>query len=130
LLCLLFFTSSVHSQTTLACQFSGSSGYTYEGGSWKRSGFILEKPFFIKINSNGIIDESSLKGVDMDYMAQCKRVFSSTRPELVICHAISNSLILNTKTFEGAISTLFGAVSSNNNNRDDLSIKLFNCQSM
>ena len=130
LLCLLFFASSVHAQTTLACQFTNSNGYSYEGGKWKRSGFLVDKPFFIKIKPNGIIDESSLKGVEMDYMPQCKRVFSNIRPELVSCHDATDSLVLNTKTLEGAISTLGGAGSASNNKRDDVGVKLFNCQSM
>jgi hypothetical protein len=130
LLCLLLFTSSVRSQTTIACQFTNSNGYTYEGGRWKRSGFIVDKPFFIKIKPDGIIDESSLKGVDMYFEIKCKRPFGNVRQELVICHETTDSLVLNTKTLEGAISSLAGAGSSSNNKRDDVVIKLFNCQPM
>jgi hypothetical protein len=129
LLCLLFFASSIHAQTTLACQFTNNNGFTYEEGKWKRSGFITEKPFFIKIKPNGIIDESSLKGVDMNFEPQCKRVYSYVAPELLICYSTLRSLLLNTKTLEGAISFL-GGVALPNPTRDDMSISLFNCQSM
>lgn len=129
LLCLSFFISSAHSQTTLACQFTGSSGHTYEGGKWKPQRFILEKPFFIKINPDGIIDSSSLRGIGMVYMPQCKRVFSNIDPELIICHETLRSLVLNTKTLEGASSFLGGVISSGNT-RDDMMLSLFNCQSM
>ena len=129
LLFLLFFASSVNAQTTLACQFTNSNGFTYEGGKWKRSGFLAEKPFFIKIKPNGIIDESSLKGVDMNFEPQCKRVYNYVAPELLICYDTVKSLLLNIKTLEGAISFL-GGVALPNPTKDDMSISLFNCQSM
>ena len=129
LLCLLFFASSVHAQTTLACQFTNNNGFTYEEGKWKRSGFNSEKPFFIKIKHNGIIVESSLKGVDMNFAPQCKRVYSSVAPELIICYSTVRSLLLNIKTLEGAISFL-GGVALPNPTRDDIAISLFNCQAM
>lgn len=130
-LCLSFFVCFAHSQTIFACQFTGANGFTYEGGRWKTQQFILDKPFFIKINSNGIINDSSLKGVGMDYLVQCMKAYSNSRPELIRCNDPTDTLIFNTKTLEGAKSALGGASQAPTNNpRDDLSIRLFNCQSM
>ena len=130
LLCLLFFTSSAHSQTTLACQFTASNGHTYEGDAWKRTGFILAKPFFIKMNPDGIIDGSSLTGVEMHYNPQCKKLFRNIQPERVVCLDGPDTLVLNTKTLEGAISRIGGATQPINTKRDDLVLKIFNCQPM
>lgn len=130
LLCLLFFTFSVHSQTTIACQFTDASGYTYEGGKWKQSRFFLGKPFFIKINSDGVINVSSLKGIEMDFKPQCNRPFPSVRPDLIVCHDAITTLTLSTKTLEGAMSALGGAAQPNSTKKDDMAISIFSCQSM
>ena len=121
--------SAAQAQTTvLACQFAESGGFIYKGTRWQSTSFTLDKPFFIKLKSDGVIDESSLAGVGMTYAVDCKKPYGH-RPEFVRCSGSSDLVVFSTKTLSGAVSVLHGAASEGSN-RDTLSISTFNCQKM
>lgn len=121
--------SAAQAQTTvLACQFAESGGFIYKGNRWQSTSFNLERPFFIKLKPDGVIDESSLAGVGMTYAVECRKPYGH-RPEFVRCSGSSDLVVFSTKTLSGAVSVLHGAA-SDSSSRDTLSISTFNCQKM
>lgn len=120
--------ASVHAQTVLACQFTESGGYIYRNNRWQLTSFTLDKPFFMKLQSDGVLDPSSLAGLGMTYNITCNRPYNH-RPEFVRCSGNSDFLIFSTKTLAGSTSVLHGAASEGSN-RDTLSINTFSCQRM
>jgi hypothetical protein len=118
----------VQAQTVLACQFTESGGYIYRNGRWQLTSFTLDKPFFIRLQADGVIDPSSLAGAGMTYNIECSRPYSH-RPEFVRCAGNSDMMIFSTRTLAGSTSALHGAASEGGN-RDTLSINPFTCQRM
>ncbi len=120
--------TTVHAQTVLACQFTESGGYIYRSGRWQLTGFTLDKPFFMRLQPDGVLDPSSLAGLGMTYNIECNKPYGH-RPEFVRCAGNSDFLIFSTKTLAGATSVLHGAA-SDTASRDTLSINAFSCQRM
>ncbi len=127
LLCLSFYITSAHSQSILACQFNDATGFIHKSGKWNRTGFNVEKPFFMKIKSNGVIDESSLSGVGMTSSVQCSSIFSNSK--LIKCNGNTINLAFNLNTMTGAMSSLYGAIDEEKV-KDTLSVSIFSCQGM
>lgn len=125
---LLLAGTAVQAQVVLACQFTESGGYIYRNGRWQLTSFTLDKPFFIRLQADGVIDPSSLAGAGMTYNIECSRPYGH-RPEFVRCAGNSDMMIFSTRTLAGSTSTIHGAASEGSN-RDTLSINPFSCQRM
>lgn len=125
--CSCFF-SSYAQQVVVACQVSDANGYIYQNGKWKRSGFVVDKPFFLKISADGLIEPSSLSGVGMSYGVSCRNPWMHLR-DTIICNDSVDQLVVNTTTLEGAIARFSGAAGSGSV-RDTLSVSVFQCQKM
>lgn len=117
-------------QVVYACQYSNSSGFVYEAGRWKPTSFVLKKPFFLTLNSQGLPDEKSLEALGMlASRVTCGRPI--TIGDAIGCGEArtAGALSFNTKTLEGAVSNVFGAA-MNGPQRDTVMVELFSCQRM
>lgn len=124
----LLATFSAEADTVLACQYTNSGGFNYKNQRWTSSAFILEKPFFIKIKDDGLVDPVSLSSINM-HGSDCKRAWSSINPEQISCSSSIKFMQFNTKTLEGSSASLYGSVNSGNE-RDSVVVSLFGCQKM
>lgn len=122
------FSSVAQNQTIFACQYTHSEGFIYSEKKWKSAKFSLGKPFFLKVNSDGLIDKSSLKDVILGG-SECKRVYSSISPEVIMCIGNMDFLVFNKNTMEGSTSYIAG-ITQDVNQKDTMSVAIFNCQKM
>jgi hypothetical protein len=132
---LLFSALSVHAQTTLACQETQSTGFSWKSTRWQSTGFNASTRFFLRINIDGKIEPSSLSKLNM-YQGdtQCKVLNSAAgiMGKRVHCTDFDGTSInLNLETYEGAIAMTSGAnQKANNGYKDTVSVSLFVCQPM
>ena len=117
----------IQAQSIVACQFTNSDGYRWSNGKWSNAKFKLEKPFFMKINQDGIIELDSINNLIIG-ATECKRVWRHIKPENVMCIGSMDFVSFNTKTMEGATSYIGGATQEGD--RDTISTALFTCQKM
>ncbi len=103
-----------------ACQYTDSNGFHYDG-SWKRTGFNLRPPFFIKTNgetitSAGHLFEESISCTQRNSLFQCGDELGSI-------------VFFNVGTKRGGAADLFGAT-NDGDSRDTVQVSLFVCQVM
>lgn len=109
---------------TYACQYTDATGFIFQDGIYKKTGFDPNPPFFFKIEASKF-DVSS-----HDYF---KNYGTSTcldfSPQHSCINSVGQSLYFNRDTNRGAIGSLYGA-SSEGTKRDTVSVSLFVCQTM
>jgi hypothetical protein len=113
-------------QQILACQYTHAEGFKYHNRGWSSSKFKLDKPFFIKIKDDGLIDISSIEKLIVG-IRSCERTLPYSRPEVVMCIGSLDFLGFNTKTLEGA-KTYIAASTQDSNERDTIFTEIFTCQ--
>lgn len=122
-----------YAQQVLACQFTQSTGFTWKSGRWASAGFLPNKPFFLRINDDELIEPKSLESL-LFFPADtvCKK-FNSKQGGLRTACAEADSgsgVVLNLQTLTGAASLISGAATQIQNMRDDVLVSLFTCQRM
>jgi hypothetical protein len=125
---LIGFPSVAQNQKIFACQYTHSEGFKYAEKNWTSTRFSFGKPFFLKINPDGLIDKNSLQDVLLG-VPECKTVYKSIKPEVTMCLGFGEFIVFNSNTMEGSISYMVG-VTQDGNRRDTMTMSIFNCQRM
>jgi hypothetical protein len=112
---------------TYICRRNSEIGYIYRGDKWEGTNFKQEKPFFLNINSERIIDHDSFFSIGIiNTPEKCTKPYNATSPEIHQCSGVMSTFTFNDKTYEGAFSSIAGA--SQMGSRDTIVTGIFKCQ--
>ena len=132
LLSILFATTAVAQGThegTYACQYVESNGFFFEDGQWKKTGFNVDPPFFIKLGPDTLDPQSIYDGLDVGFSFELPTCYPENFTGAYSCaSSLGENAVFNPLTREGAKSTILGAASTDEERRDTISIDTFVCQ--
>ena len=128
---LLILTSSILLTTTasaqnkpLACQQDASGGLKWENGKWVSAKFVSNYKFILVQTNDSLTPDSVAKALGHDYGNQVSCGKNTIR---ISCQdKTGGNLFFDPKTMKGATSLLFGST-SNNPDRDTVSVDVFSC---
>ena len=114
---------------TYACQHLKSAGLIWKKNYWEQTGFRVESPFFLKVDKGRLSKDSVSKAIGIpELFVECNGVEESMK----FCFTpLGSSLIFDTKTMTGGISSLYGATLPDKMEwKDSLSVSAFTCTKM
>lgn len=108
----------------LACQQDASAGLSWENGKWVSRKFVSDYKFILVQTNDSLTAESVAKALGHDYANQVSCGKNTIR---ISCQdKTGGNLFFDPKTLKGGTSLLFGST-SNNPNRDTVSVEVFSC---
>lgn len=119
---------------TFACQYTESTGFHWENGRWRRTGFNILPPFFLKMNGSNLDQKavSSVFGSDGEIakLVRCeKRQMGLTNLHSCM-DQFGQFLVYDEHTRKGGMAMLGGSTSTDKPYRDSTSVSHFTCQQM
>jgi hypothetical protein len=114
-----------------ACQFTMSSGFKFEAGSWASAIFKTRQPFFIALKDGQISTESAVKVLDsLPEWVRCDVTKVASNPGGVHhCSDYASQFVFSPENGTGALSKSLGSA-TRGPSRDTVSVSLFTCQRM
>lgn len=125
----LCFASAAQAQV-FACQSIDASGFSWKGGRWTRTGFVGEKPFFLRVENGMLTKESAATPLNAT-LNRISCVREGGTQTVLACSDYATLLSFSPDSGNGSVAKIFGSTQrSGDANKDTVSVDLFTCQRM
>lgn len=113
-----------------ACQSIDATGFSWKGSRWARTGFMGEKPFFLRVENGMLTKESAAIPLNAT-LNRISCVRETGTQTVLACSDYATLLSFSPDSGNGSVAKIFGSTQrSGDTEKDTVSVDLFTCQRM